>query len=78
MKVKMKTKFKTGNKTWIQLTDGSIILTNYLFEKSYNKLDVDAKAHKLWRLDTKFNSELNFSDKRITSFKKRFKKNNNK
>jgi hypothetical protein len=66
----MKTKFKTENKTWIQLTDGSIILTNYLFEKSYNKLDVDAKAHKLWRLDTKFNSELNFSDKRITSLKK--------
>jgi len=74
----MKTKFKTENKTWIQLTDGSIISTKYLFEKSYNKLDVDVKAHKLWRLNIKSNFELNFIDRRITSFKKRFKKNNNK
>jgi len=74
----MKLKFKTKNKTWIQLTDGSIILVKYLFEESYNKLDVDIKAHKLWRLDIKFDSRLDFIDKRIISFKKRFKKNNNK
>jgi len=74
----MKSKFKKKNKTWIQLTDGSIISTKYLFGESYNKLDVDIKAHKLWRPDIKFDSRLNFIDRRIISFKKRFKKNNNK
>jgi len=72
----MKLRFKTKNKTWIQLTDGSIISTKYLFKKSHNKLDIDIKVHKLWRLDIKFNSKLNLIDRRIISFKKRFKKNN--
>jgi ribosomal protein L31 len=74
----MKTNFKTVNKTWIQLTDGSVISTKYLFEKRYNKLDIDVKAHKSWRFYLKSSLELSFTDKRIINFKKRFNKNNNK
>ena len=47
----MKKTFKNSKKIWIQLTDGSVISTKYLVEKSYNKLDIDLKAHRLWRFD---------------------------
>ena len=47
----MKANFKNKKRTWVQLTDGSIISTNYLFEKAYTKLDLDIKAHKLWRFN---------------------------
>jgi hypothetical protein len=76
----MKINFKIARKTWLQLTDGSVISSQYLFEKSCNKLDVDAKANKLWRFDLKNGLELSSIDKRIINFNRRFskKKNNNK
>jgi ribosomal protein L31 len=73
----MKEIFRNSKKTWIQLTDGSVISTKYLFEKSYNKLDIDIKAHRLWRFDSKNTSELSITDKRILKFNKRFAKKNN-
>jgi|GEM_PF-3009421 len=75
----IKVNFKIAKKTWLQFTDGSVIASQYLFEKSFNKLDVDAKSNKLWRFDLKNGLELSFVDKRIINFNKRFgkKKNNN-
>lgn len=73
----MKKIFKNSKKIWIQLTDGSVISTKYLVEKSYNKLDIDLKAHRLWRFDSRNSSELSVTDKRILKFNKRFAKKNN-
>lgn len=73
----MKANFKNTRKTWVQLTDGSVISVNYLLEKIYNKLDVDIKSHKLWRFEAKNLSEMSSTDKRILNFNKRFNKKNN-
>jgi|TARA_B100001758_G_C18297626_1_gene550533 ribosomal protein L31 len=73
----MKVNFKNKKRTWVQLTDGSAISTNYLFEKAYTKLDLDIKAHKLWRFNVNNVTELSNIDKRILNFNKRFKKKNN-
>ena len=73
----MKANFKNKKRTWVQLTDGSVISTNYLLEKAYTKLDLDIKAHKLWRFNANNVTELSNIDKRILSFNKRFKKKNN-
>lgn len=73
----MKKKFKNFRKTWIQLTDGSIISMSYLLDKSYIKLDIDSRSHKLWRFNSKNVLELNSIDKRILNFNKRFKLNKN-
>lgn len=70
----MKISFKNRTKTWIQLTDGSVIISDYLFEKTLNRLDIDSKTHKLWRSASKSLSEFNFTDKRILNFNKRFNK----
>jgi ribosomal protein L31 len=74
----MKISFKNNNKTWIQLTDGSAIKSDYLLEKSHNRLDIDSKTHKLWRFASKNIAELSSTDKRILNFNKRFNKKNNK
>jgi ribosomal protein L31 len=75
----MKINFRNNKKTWVQLTDGSVIHVKFLLEKSYNKLDIDIKSHKLWRFDSKSTLEISATDKRILNFNKRFnKKNNNK
>jgi|TARA_B110000967_G_C18765410_1_gene500122 ribosomal protein L31 len=73
----MKKNFKNFKKTWIQLTDGSVISMNYLLDKSYMKLDIDSKSHKLWRFNSKNVSELSSIDKRILNFNKRFNRNKN-
>ena len=73
----MKVNFKNKKRTWVQLTDGSVISANYLLEKAYTKLDLDIKAHKLWRFNANNVTELSNIDKRILSFNKRFKKKNN-
>ena len=73
----MKVNFKNKKRTWVQLTDGSVISTNYLLEKAYTKLDLDIKAHKLWRFNVNNVTELSNIDKRILNFNKRFKKKNN-
>lgn len=80
LRLRMRTNFKTAGKTWLQFTDGSAISSQYLFEKSHNKLDVDAKSNKLWRFDLKKGLELSFVDKRIVNFNRRFggKKNGRK
>ena len=41
----MKISFRNSKKTWIQLTDGSAIGSNYLLEKVHNRLDIDLKSH---------------------------------
>lgn len=74
----MKISFKNNNKTWIQLTDGSAIKSDYLLEKSHNRLDIDLKTHKLWRFAAKNIVELSSTDRRILNFNKRFNKKNNK
>ncbi len=61
----MKISFKNLKKTWIQLTDGSVIFSNYISEKSYNRLDIDVKSHKLWRFESKNLSEVTSTDKRV-------------
>lgn len=68
----MKISFKNNNKAWIQLTDGSAIRSNYLLEKSHNRLDIDSKVHKLWRFALKNTPESSSTDKRILNFNKRF------
>ena len=73
----MKVNFKNKKRTWVQLTDGSVISTNYLLEKAYTKLDLDIKAHKLWRFNANNVTELSNIDKQILNFNKRFKKKNN-
>ena len=73
----MKINFRNNKKRWLQLTDGSAVSVTFLLEKLYNKLDIDIKAHKLWRFDTKNTSEISSTDKRILNFNKRFNKNNN-
>ena len=73
----MKAILKNKKKTWIQLTDGSVISVNYLLEKSYNRLDVDIKSHKLWRFEVKNISEISSTDRRILNFNRRFNKKNN-
>jgi ribosomal protein L31 len=70
----MKISFKNLKKTWIQLTDGSVIFSNYISEKSYNRLDIDVKSHKLWRFESKNLSEVTSTDKRVLNFNKRFGK----
>jgi ribosomal protein L31 len=70
----MKISFKNNKKTWIQLTDGSAIKSDYLLEKPHTRLDIDSKAHKLWRFALKNISELSSTDKRILNFNKRFNK----
>ena len=73
----MKVNFKNKKRAWVQLTDGSVISTNYLLEKAYTKLDLDIKAHKLWRFNANNVTELSNIDKRILNFIKRFKKKYN-
>lgn len=73
----MKKNFKHFTKSWIQLTDGSIISMSYLLDKSYMKLDIDSKSHKLWRFNSKSVLELNLIDKRTMNFNKRFNRNKN-
>ena len=70
----MKISFRNSKKTWIQLTDGSAVGSNYLLEKVHNRLDIDLKSHKLWRFASKNVSELSSTDKRILNFNKRFNK----
>ena len=70
----MKISFKNLKKTLIQLTDGSVIFSNYISEKSYNRLDIDVKSHKLWRFESKNLSEVTSTDKRVLNFNKRFGK----
>jgi len=70
----MKISFKNLKKNWIQLTDGSVISSNYLSDKFYNRLDIDVKSHKLWRFETKNLSEISSTDKRVLNFNKRFGK----
>lgn len=63
------------NKALIQLTDGSVIKSSYLFESPYTKLSVDSRSHKLWRFDLSNNFlELTSIDKRVFNFNKRFNK----
>ena len=70
----MKISFKNLKKNWIQLTDGSVISSNYLSDKFYNRLDIDVKSHKLWRFESKNLSEISSTDKRVLNFNKRFVK----
>jgi ribosomal protein L31 len=73
----MKKIYKKFKKTWVQLTDGSVISVHYLLDTSYMKLDSDSKSHKLWRFDSKNVLESNSIDKRILKFNKRFNQNKN-
>ncbi len=70
----MKTSFKNHKKVWLQLTDGSAMLTDFLYEKSYEKLTIDVRSHKSWRFSSEILSRSFFSDKRTIKFNSRFNK----